>query len=197
MSDSTSTTQQGSISLRCACGQRFQVAANLRGKRVRCTSCPQEMRVPSARLMPVDSNALLASLGIDPEAARQAYEQERRSKLRCSLCAKKLEEQERPASEAPSEDELVCSSCRAGEVDTRGPKTPAKAKVREVARQATPRELQQRAAAYAALFLVGFAGLSYQVLGVGLVVALLIGAVVAFLGGSMIYKLHAEPVATA
>lgn len=181
------------VKVRCACGHRFQVAQAARGQRVPCAGCAREVRIPAASQRKHDSRALLAALGIDPDAAQRAYEAERRRKLCCGLCAGPLDEAER-ARDVP-EDQLACASCRSAEVKTRGLPDEAKPRTLPSRRQPREAELRARVAAYGALFLVGTTGFVHSLVGAGPVVALVVGLGVAAVGAHAVTRANEGAVA--
>lgn len=181
------------VKVRCACGHRYQVSRASRGQRVPCPGCAREMRVPTASQRKHDSRALLAALGIDPDAARRAYEQERRRSLCCGLCAGPLDEAER-ARDVPA-DQLACASCRSAEVQSRAEPAEPKERVRPVSRQPRESEVRARVAAYAALFLIGTTGFVHTLIGAGPLIALLVGLTAAAVGAHAVTRAHEGAVA--
>lgn len=178
------------VKVRCACGHRFQVAQASRGQRVPCDGCAREVRIPIASQRKHDSRALLAALGIDPDASKRAYEAERLRKLRCGLCAGPLDEAERTL-DVP-EEQLACASCRSAEVKTRGLPDEAQPRTLPSRRQPREAELRARAAAYGALFLVGTTGFVHTLFGAGPLVALVIGLAVAAVGAHAVTRAHED-----
>lgn len=176
------------VKVRCSCGHKYQVAQSSRGQRVPCPGCAREMRIPTASARKQDSRALLAALGIDPDAAKTAYEAERRKKLCCGLCAGPLDEAER-ARDVP-EDQLACESCRSAEVRSRGLPDEKKKRSLPAPRRVSETEVRVRVAAYGALFLIGTTGFVHTLFGAGPVVAVLVGVSVAAIGAHAITRSH-------
>lgn len=181
------------VKLRCACGERLVVPATLRGQRTPCTGCERTVRVPASRSKALDSAVMLLTLGIDPEAARRAYVEERRRNLCCSLCARKLTPEERPTTDEVKEDELVCSACSSAAVEQRTDVAPKqKGKVDAVRRAASDADLRRRSWAYGALFFAGTTGLLVSVVGLGTLAAAAVGLVVATLGARATWRAYAN-----
>jgi hypothetical protein len=176
------------VKVRCTCGHKYQVSQASRGHRVACPSCTREMRVPTGSTRKHNSRDMLAALGIDPDAAKNAYEAERRKALCCGTCAGPLDEAER-ARDVP-EDQLTCESCRSAEVRSRGLPDEKKPRSLPAGRRVSESEVRARVAAYGALFLVGTAGFVHTLFGAGPIIALLVGVSVAIVGGHAITRAH-------
>lgn len=183
------------IEFSCSCGKRYRVPASKAGKKVRCRACKLKVRVPAdedGSISMRTRRAILDELGIDPDAAERAYEEEKVKGYSCTLCGAKLADDELPA--AYGEEGLVCSSCRAASVEQRG----------EAAEQAKNKRLEKwskggsvegakkKAYAYGALFFVGTAGLVNSVFAAPVAVSLGVGAAVAAVGARAIFKAY-EP----
>ena len=149
------------IEFSCTCGKRYRVPASKAGKKVRCRDCKLKVRVPAgdASISLRTRKAILDELGIDPEAAEQAYEQEKTKGYVCALCATKLDEDELPG--AYGEEGLVCSSCRAANVEQRGEQEKTKDKrLQTWSKGGSVEGAKKKAYAYGALFFAGTAGCS-------------------------------------
>lgn len=183
------------IEFSCTCGKRYRVPASKVGKKVRCRDCKLQVRVPGDPSISLRTRkAILDELGIDPDAAEQAYEQEKVQGYVCTLCATRLTDDELPA--AYGEEGLVCSSCRAANVEQRGEAAEDKKKKGrkvEAATQGSVEAAKTKAYAYGALFLVGTAGFVNAIFAPALAVSLGVGAAAALLGGRAIFKAY-EPV---
>lgn len=182
MKTSTSS-REGLVQLRCVCGKRLRVSDGLHRKDVRCTDCEEQ-----------EDRALLKSFGIDPDAARASYEQERRRRFRCSRCARRLVEQELPPDADAREDDLLCGTCHAAAVEQRAApaEKPRSRKPAAVAPRETAADVRRRAWAYGGLFFLGVAGFMSTIVGTGAVLALLIASVAAVAGGRATWTAYAD-----
>lgn len=184
------------IEFSCSCGKRYRVPASRAGKKVRCRDCGTKVSIPGdANISLRTRKAILDELGIDADAAEQAYTTEKQTSYVCTLCATKLAEDELSA--AYGEEGLVCSSCRAAAVEQRGD-TPEEKKqkqkrIEKWSKEGTVEGARKKAYAYGALFFAGTAGFVHTFFAPMLVVSLGVGAVIAVLGGKAIFKAY-EPV---
>lgn len=185
------------IEFSCSCGKRYRVPASRAGKKVRCRDCNTKVTIPGdANISLRTRKAILDELGIDPEAAEQAYTTEQQTSYVCTLCATKLAEEELQA--AYGEEGLVCSSCRAAAVEQRGD-TPEEKKKKQKKLEKwsndgrTVEGAKLKAYAYGLLFFAGIAGFVHTFFAPMLIVSLAVGAVIAAAGGRAIFKAY-EPV---
>lgn len=183
------------IEFSCSCGKRYRVPASKAGKKVRCRDCKLKVRVPAGDASSISlrtRKAILDELGIDPDAAEQAYEQEKTKGYCCTVCSAKLTDDELPA--AYGEEGLVCSSCRAAAVEQRGEgaeKTKDK-RLQQWSKGGSVEGAKKKAYAYGALFFAGTAGLVNSVFAAPVAVSLGVGAAVAAVGARAIFKAY-EP----
>lgn len=176
------------IEFSCACGKRYRVPARKAGKRVTCKGCRRKVRVPGdAQISLRSRQVILAEFGIDPEQAAQAFEQEQQASYACSLCARKLAEDEVGGAYGP--EGLVCSTCRAAAVEQRGEPAAGKKKDKAAVEWSSgkdPAAVQRKALTLGALFFAGVTGLVWSVFGLSLLASAGIGAVVALGGAKLV-----------
>lgn len=172
--ETTPPTRPAAVELRCrVCARRIRKPARgvPRSDLVRCVECADE--------------ALLRSFGIDPAAARAAWEREQRRRRRCSRCGGRADLDDARATDG----ELVCATCRAADMELR--RSPDAEEERPRPRPAVAAvdaaAALRRACAHAALFLVGCAAFARTLLGADLAVSALVGAVAAWVGGRMVH----------
>lgn len=180
----TSTPARQAVILRCrVCGARVKATRALRSKAVRCVDC--------------GDRALLRSFGIDPEAARLAYERERLRSLPCSRCARRLEPQEVTAQQGLVADEdLMCEACQAGQVEQRGRRRAPRPDAVADAVVLDP-DVGRRAWAYGAFFFLGFAGFMHSLLGAGPLASAAVALLAAAAGRRAILEAHTRRAAAA
>ncbi|MCO5166963.1 MAG: zinc-ribbon domain-containing protein [Planctomycetes bacterium] len=183
------------IEFACSCGKRYRVPASKAGKKVRCRACRLKTRVPGDAAISLRTRkAILDELGIDPDAAEKAYEQEQVQGYSCARCAASLTEEELPG--AYGEEGLVCASCRAAEVEQRGEHDEERKKkdkrLQTWSKQGSVDAAKKKAWAYSALFFAGTAGFVHSFFAPALVVSLGVGALVAAAGGRAIFAAY-EP----
>ena len=184
------------IEFSCSCGKRYRVPASRAGKKVRCRDCGTKVSIPGDSNISLRTRkAILDELGIDADAAEQAYETKQQTSYVCTLCATKLAEEE--LSQAYGEEGLVCSSCRAAAVEQRGENADEgkkqKKKLEKWSKEGSVEGAKKKAYAYSVLFFAGTAGFVHTFFAPMLVVSLGVGAVIAVLGGKAIFKAY-EPV---
>lgn len=182
------------IEFSCSCGKRYRVPASKAGKKVRCRDCKLKVRVPAgdASISLRTRKAILDELGIDPDAAEQAYEEQKTKGYVCTLCAADLSDDELPA--AYGEEGLVCSTCRAANVEQRGEAAEAKKdrRLQAWSKGGSVEGAKKKAWGYGALFFAGTAGLVNSVFAAPVVVSLGVGVAVAAVGARAIFKAY-EP----
>ncbi len=177
----TTTPARPAQALRCyACGRRLRKPTRgvPRSDTVRCVDCAD--------------HELLSSYGIDPVAARAAYERERQRQRRCARCGGRPDDLVAEIDGGPDTDvdgDVVCAACRAGDVEQRGERPPAR-RARPAVVVVDETEAAQRAWAYGAFFLVGIAAFAHTLLGCGLVASTLLGAVAAVAGGRATWRAY-------
>lgn len=184
------------IEFACSCGKRYRVPASKAGKKVRCRGCRLQTRVPgdAGGISLRTRKAILDELGIDPDAAEKAFEQEQVKGYTCARCAESITEDELAG--AYGEEGLVCSSCRAAEVAQRGEHDEERKKkdkrLQQWSKQGSADAAKKKAWAYSALFFAGTAGFVHSFFAPALLVSLGVGAAVAALGGRAIFMAY-EP----
>jgi hypothetical protein len=177
------------ITFRCLCGKGYRVPAAKAGKRVACKACGEHIRVPGIPLLSRSSRGdILLSVGIDPEAAERKFNEEqllesnrekaKKKTYRCTRCEDPFESGE--LASAYYKGELVCTGCR--EIQKKAPDTGEGRRVRAAVAVGEPRTGAQTFA-YAGLFFLGFAGPAWTIFHFHGALAVVIGLVVAVVGG--------------
>ncbi|RMG11049.1 MAG: hypothetical protein D6731_16350 [Planctomycetota bacterium] len=199
LSSNTGRLPAPKVEVRCVCGKRYRVSARKAGKRVRCKACRRRIEVPGGGDISLRTRkAILEDLGIDPDAAQRAYEEERRRQgYVCTTCARRIPEDELKASYGPGG--LTCADCRAAQITQRELGDPTENERRKRAQQklerwatgSTPEAARRKAAAYGALFFCGIGGLLWSFsLGTGTALGIALG--VALLGARSIYRAEVD-----
>ena len=201
MSSSTGRFTQPKIEFSCICGKKYRVKAEKAGKKVRCKRCRAKCEVPGDTAISMRTRkAILDEIGIDADAAERAYEAEQEAGYACAVCANPLADDQLKA--AYGEEGLICSDCRAHQIEERGldyKRGDDKAKKKQDAKldrwTASPEleQVKRKALGFSALFLVGTGGLVHNVFGAELWVTALVAATVAFVGYRMILKTEYVP----
>ncbi len=181
------------ISFRCSCGKNYRAPVHKAGKRVVCKACGERVRIPGVPLLSKSSRGnILLSVGIDPEAAERAFNEEqllessrgkaKKKTYHCTRCEDAFDSSELP--NAYFEGELVCAGCRnilkKDPNEARRDKTPAVA-------IGAPRS-NAHAFAHAGLFFLGFAGPAWTIFHLHGALAVAIGLAVALVGGFAIHS---------
>lgn len=164
---------------------------------LRCRVCRRRLRKPSrgvprsqhVRCVDCADADLLRAHGIDPEAARRAYERERAGRRRCGRCDGHVD----PSDTTAPGDDVVCGTCLAADVEQRGAPPEAYGRARPLARVVDDTEAVRRAWAYAGFFLVGIALFASTVVGAGAAWSLLVGAAAAAVGGRATWRAYTAP----
>src|SRR5581483_5944183 len=89
MSTSSARLPVHKIVVECSCGKKYRVPATKAGKKIPCKKCGEKFKVPRETGVSDRSRGnILASLGIDPVAAEQAYRAEaaRRERKKMYFC---------------------------------------------------------------------------------------------------------------
>jgi len=204
MSTSSARLPAPKIHVACTCGKKYRVPVAKAGRKLTCKGCGETFRVPREKGVSERSRGdILAGLGIDPVAAEKAYkaEIERRGKKRvyfCTRCQGEIEAHELKG--AYIAGELVCPGCRATDLvaDRRAERDQDLRKARGgaaavelISDHRDPKKALPRALGYGALFFLGLTLPLWAVFGLGLLKALGIGALVALVGGGLIYRTRA------
>src|SRR4051794_38983160 len=117
MSTSSARIPVHKVLVECACGKKYRVPAAKSGKKISCKNCGEKLRVPRETGVSERSRGdILASLGIDPVAAQEAYKaevarREGKKTYRCMRCEGDIGANELKG--AYVQGELVCPGCRA------------------------------------------------------------------------------------
>lgn len=195
LTSETGRYAQPKISFSCSCGKKYRVAASKAGKKVRCKGCRIKVTVPGGdrQISMRSRKAILAELGIDAEAAERAYEAEKESGYRCTVCDAKLADDQ--LKDAYGEAGLTCSDCRAAQIAERGADYKQdgekKKKDKKLDKWTTARsaeEVRKKALGYAALFFAGTAGLASSVFGLGALGTVGVASAVAYVGYRTVFK---------
>ncbi len=184
------------ITFACSCGKRYKVPATKAGKRVRCKGCRLKITVPSdGQISMRTRKAILSELGIDPDAAKHAYEEQKRlDGYVCGMCSKRIPEADLKA--AYMKGGLACEDCRAAQVVQREFGDPVenerkkRAKEKKLDRWSGKNadEAGMKAKGLGALFFFGLLGFLTTVVSLAWWLAAPIALAVAFAGARTYFK---------
>lgn len=196
MSTSSARLPVHKVLVECTCGKKYRVPALKAGKKITCKKCGEKVRVPRETNVSERSRGnILASLGIDPVAAGEAYKaevarREGKKTYRCMRCEGEIGANELKG--AYVQGELVCPGCRATDEVADRKAERAKEAQKEAAKALVtdyrdPIAARRAALGYGVLFFVGIAGplLSLTSMRVG---SIAIALVVAVLGALTVYR---------
>ncbi|HZV03400.1 MAG TPA: hypothetical protein VFF73_42240 [Planctomycetota bacterium] len=193
-------SSENKITIGCECGKRYRVPSSKAGKKIACKACGARIEVPRETALSERSRGnILASLGIDPTSAEEAYKAEvkkRESSEKvyvCTRCESPIPTVE--LKKAYVKGELICLGCQAAvQVEDRKAEREnaeggkKRAAVELISDHRDPVRDRLVASGYGALMFVGVLGPAWAIFGLRFLPALGLGLVAGIVVGALVLR---------